>query len=420
MLNPQSLEEYLVSIGWQVDKASFNSALSQISQFRDTSKLLSMDAGQLLLKAASSFIKIGWQVTKTIFDMSTAMAQTDITVERFARATATSEQTARAYMRTMEALGNDPNSFKDLFLMTNEEYARFKDILRLSKGLEAPQGLQDTLVSIRDIQHEINRFKIILQYAGDWFIYFLGEQLGVEVDDLKQGLKGINDYLVENIQPNTEKLAKLVAPFLRAIINALTWLTKVGVKIMEVGEESDIFDSISGIVDSIGSGLETIFDLLNMILGLDGELNDLALVFDTIATILDAISTIINGIVDTVKFVIALIKGQNFVEAFEESYENTRKSFERGSARINKYFGSGASSDTPLVDAALNANSTYRAAKTISQGISGGTTTNQTNNKNTTVNNTFNINGAKEPAAVGNEVYKAAIRSADNNALVGD
>lgn len=420
MLNPQSLEEYLVSIGWQVDKASFNSALSQISQFRDTSKLLSMDAGSLLLKAASAFIKISWQVTKTIFDMSTAMAQTDITVERFARATASSERTARAYMRTMEALGHDATSFEDLFLMTNEEYARFKDVYALSQRLEAPQGLQDTLVSIRDIQHEINKFKIILQYAGDWFVYFLGEQLGVEIDDLKQGLRDINTYLEENIQPNTKKLAEFIAPFLRIVIDTLTWLTKVGTKIMEVGEQSDVFDSVKGVVESIGNALETIFDLLNDILGLDEDLNDLALVFDTIATVLDAIATIINGIVDSVKFVIALLKGQNFVEAFEESYENTRKSFERGSARINKYLGSDISSDTPLVDAALNTNSTYRNAKKFAQGISGGTTTNQTSNKNTTVNNTFNINGAKEPAAVGNEVYRAAIRSADNNALVGD
>ena len=240
-MNPQSLEEYLVSIGWKVDKNSFNEALSSLSQFKDTSKILSMNAGQLLLKAASSFIKIGWQVTKTIFDMSTAMAQTDITVERFARATASSERTARAYMRTMEALGQDATSFEDLFLMTNEEYARFKDIYALSQRLEAPQGLQDTLVSIRDIQHEINKFKIILQYAGDWFVYFLGEQLGVEIDDLKQGLKGINDYLVENIQPNTKKLAEFVSPFLRIIIEILTFLTKVGTKIMEIGSESEVF-----------------------------------------------------------------------------------------------------------------------------------------------------------------------------------
>lgn len=414
-MNPQSLEEYLVSIGWQVDKKSFAEALGSLSQFKDTSKILSMNAGQLLLKAASSFIKIGWQVTKTIFDMSTAMAQTDITVERFARATASSERTARAYMRTMEALGQDATSFEDLFLMTNEEYARFKDIYSLSQRLEAPQGLQDTLVSIRDIQHEINKFKIILQYAGDWFVYFLGEQLGVEIDDLKQGLRGINDYLEENIQPNTKKLAEFIAPFLRIIIEILTWLTKVGTKIMEVGSESEVFETVGDLLDSIGNALSTIFELLNLILGLDGDLNSLAATFEIIGAVLDAISTIINGIADTIKFIIALIKGENFVDAFEKSYSNTAESFNRGRGHIDRLLG--------LQDARAAMEQTAvqtKVANDLAVGMNRYETNNRTNNNNTTVNNTFNINGAKEPAAVGNEVYKAAIRSADNNALVGD
>lgn len=414
-MNPQSLEEYLVSIGWQVDKKSFAEALGSLSQFKDTSKILSMNAGQLLLKAASSFIKIGWQVTKTIFDMSTAMAQTDITVERFARATASSERTARAYMRTMEALGQDATSFEDLFLMTNEEYARFKDIYALSQRLEAPQELQDTLVSIRDIQHEINKFKIILQYAGDWFVYFLGEQLGVEIDDLKQGLKGINDYLEENIQPNTKKLAEFVAPFLRIIIEILTWLTKVGTKIMEIGSESEVFETVGGLLDSIGNALSTIFELLNLILGLDGDLNSLAATFEIIGAVLDAISTIINGIADTIKFIIALIKGENFVDALEKSYSNTAESFNRGRGHIDRLLG--------LQDTRVAMERTAvqtKVANDLAAGMNRYETNNRTNNNNTTVNNTFNINGAKEPAAVGNEVYKAAIRSADNNALVGD
>ena len=414
-MNPQSLEEYLVSIGWKVDKNSFNEALGSLSQFKDTSKILSMNAGQLLLKAASSFIKIGWQVTKTIFDMSTAMAQTDITVERFARATASSERTARAYMRTMEALGQDATSFEDLFLMTNEEYARFKDIYALSQRLEAPQGLQDTLVSIRDIQHEINKFKIILQYAGDWFVYFLGEQLGVEIDDLKQGLKGINDYLVENIQPNTKKLAEFVAPFLRIIIEILTWLTKVGTKIMEVGSESEVFETVGGLLDSIGNALSTIFELLNLILGLDGDLNSLASTFEIIGVVLDTISTIINGIADTIKFIIALIKGENFVDALEESYSNTAESFNRGRGHIDRLLGLG-DTRTAMEQTAIQT----KVANDLAAGMNRYETNNRTNNNNTTVNNTFNINGAKEPAAVGNEVYKAAIRSADNSVLVGD
>lgn len=414
-MNPQSLEEYLVSIGWRVDKASFNEALGSLSQFKDTSKILSMNAGQLLLKAASSFIKIGWQVTKTIFDMSTAMAQTDITVERFARATASSERTARAYMRTMEALGQDATSFEDLFLMTNEEYARFKDIYALSQRLEAPQGLQDTLVSIRDIQHEINKFKIILQYAGDWFVYFLGEQLGVEIDDLKQGLKGINDYLVENVQPNTKKLAEFVAPFLRIIIEILTWLTKVGTKIMEVGSESEVFETVGGLLDSIGNALSTIFELLNLILGLDGDLNSLASTFEIIGVVLDTISTIINGIADTIKFIIALIKGENFVDALEKSYSNTAESFNRGRGHIDRLLGLG-DTRAAMEQTAIQT----KVANDLAAGMNRYETNNRTNNNNTTVNNTFNINGAKEPAAVGNEVYKAAIRSTDNNALVGD
>lgn len=414
MLNLQTLEEYLVSIGWSVDKASFNEALGTISEFKDTSKLLSMNAGQLLLKAGSAFIKLGWQVTKTIFDMSTAMAQTDITVERFARATASSERTARAYMRTMSALGNDPNSFKDLFLMTNEEYARFKDILRLSKSLEAPPGLQETLVKIRDIQHEQNRLKIILQYFGDWLVYFLGEELGVEIDDIKSALKGINDYLAKNIEPSAKRIAKVVAPFIKLIIKIFEALTKVVQKVTEWANQTGLLESVGGTFTAIGSTIETVIDALTELLGLNGDLTALGVTFQIIGAVLEAINTIINGIVDSVKFIIALFKGKSFVEAVQESYKNTVDSFNRGRAHIDSLFG--AQNQRVSLE---YTNAQTKAATDLATGKNR-PITNQTNNKNTTVNNTFNISGAKEPAIVGNEVYKAAIRSADNSMLVGD
>ena len=416
-MNPQSLEEYLVSIGWHVDKASFNEALGQIKEFKDTSKLLSMNAGALLLKAGAAFVKLGWQVTQTIFDMTTAMAETDITVERFARATASSEETARAYMRTMQSLGKDATSFKDLFLMTNEEYARFKDIFRLSKSLEAPQGLQDTLVSIRDIQHEFNKMKIILQYAGDWFVYFLADQVGAEVKSLKDGLYDINKLLQDKIQPITQRLAQLAAPFVRIGIELFNFITKIVSKLIEAGEQANVLDSAKNVLESIESALSTIFELVSDILGLDGDLSGLAATFEVIAAVLDAIATIINGIVDSVKFVIALLKGQNFVDALSESYTNTVKSFESGASHIGKLFGSGK------YDIALNtasAYATYGAAEKAAQDLSKGQTNYNTSNKTLTQNNTFNVNGAKDPAAVGSEVYRAAIRSADNSILVGD
>lgn len=90
---------------------------------------------------------------------------------------------------------------------------------------------------------------------------------------------------------------------------------------MEIGSESEVFETVGGLLDSIGNALSTIFELLNLILGLDGDLNSLAATFEIIGAVLDAISTIINGIADTIKFIIALIKGENFVDALEKAIQ---------------------------------------------------------------------------------------------------
>ena len=221
----ETLKEYLVKIGWDVDELGFDMASKKINDFR--SAIVNSGSGM-----AASFTKAGLAIFDTIYtvvdsmwDLASATATADLKVETFARRMWTTEQNARSLTTALDVLGM---SYDELFFATPEQYNRFLQLNTLGKQLEAPAELDETLQKVRDIQFEISKTKMIFQYATRWVVYYLGEYLGTDIDTVKEKLRSFNETAMKYLPVVTQKIAYLLNVFYRLGKTVVEVLAAIG------------------------------------------------------------------------------------------------------------------------------------------------------------------------------------------------
>lgn len=201
----ESLKEYLVKLGWNIDELGLAKANMKIDGFKD--KVMGLGtgiAGSFLKAGAATFSFIG-TATVAMGKLLDSVAQADLATERFARKMWTTESTARSFLTALDAMNA---SYEDIFYMTPEEYKKFMDLKSLGESLRAPEGLQDGLRLVRDIRHEFNRLKVIANYTTQWVSYYLTKYLGADLEKIRSGFRGFNDWVMSKIPTATEKIAK--------------------------------------------------------------------------------------------------------------------------------------------------------------------------------------------------------------------
>lgn len=229
----ETLREYLVKLGWDVNKSGFDNASGLVDKF--ASKLMGKAGamGTAFISASASIVKASLATAEAVSEIAFSVAEADTAVERLARKYLISEQSARSLQNAQEQLGI---SMEDLMYATNEEYKRFLELNAYGKSLEAPKALDDTLVKIRDIQFEFSKLGTILNYGKRWFMYYLGEYLGVDIDQIIIKFKSFNDWLITNLPQITQKLAKIVALGWRFAKTVLTLIYNLGKGIVQIVE----------------------------------------------------------------------------------------------------------------------------------------------------------------------------------------
>lgn len=229
----ETLREYLVKLGWDVNKSGFDNASGLVDKF--ASKLMGKAGamGTAFISASASIVKASLATAEAVSEIAFSVAEADTAVERLARKYWISEQSARSLQNAQEQLGI---SMEDLMYATNEEYKRFLELNAYGKSLEAPKALDDTLVRIRDIQFEFSKLGTILNYGKRWFMYYLGEYLGVDIDQIIIKARSFNDWLRTNLPQITQKLAKLVSLGWRFAKTVLTLIYNLGKGIVQIVE----------------------------------------------------------------------------------------------------------------------------------------------------------------------------------------
>lgn len=233
----ETMKEYLVKIGWNVDKNSLGSTLNTINK---TEESLAKSAAGI----AGSFINAGKLVTDVIIGINAQLislvnntAKLDYQTERLARQYWSSEKNVRSFSTALEVLGE---SYDSMMFMTDEQYQRFIELNRLGRTLEAPKELDDFLVKVRNLNFEFSRFKMILQYGSRWVVYWISQFTGTDVETFTKKVRNFIDFLIKNLPQITKKVAKFFEFFYRMGKALIVLIKGIGETIISI---INIFDS---------------------------------------------------------------------------------------------------------------------------------------------------------------------------------
>ena len=221
-MGDETLQEYLVKIGWDLDKDGYNNVQSLINGLINKIGIKAGNFTKSFLTGAGIVKDAIVGITKSTVELINKTAQLDKETEKWARQYWTTEQNARSLQSAMKSMGL--SSLDDLYYATSEEYNRFLDLRNLGKSLEAPKELDSFLVKIRDINHEVNRLKVIFEYGARWVVYYLGKMFGKDTDEMLQLFKNGVDWIAKHLPQIAQKIAKAISH----VVNIVLALYKVG------------------------------------------------------------------------------------------------------------------------------------------------------------------------------------------------
>ena len=204
----ESLKEYLVKIGFKLDELGLSDVNNKLNGFE--SKIASSGSKVLtsLLGAGSvlgTFFSTAIGLTADLMDKT---AQADLRVEKLARQYAVSETKMRSYSNAVKQLNLDMD---DLAYITKEEYQHLIELNAQGQRLEPPEGLQSTLFQIREINFQFTKFRTTLSYFKDWIVYYLGQYLGTDLEDINNKLGKLNELVIQKMPIAAEKIARVLS-----------------------------------------------------------------------------------------------------------------------------------------------------------------------------------------------------------------
>lgn len=205
------IKEYLISLGYRVDQHSFNTAMNSITQ-------LSRSINSFVGAAIGRFTSLGLAMSgfssaflAVLYQLTIGVANADLQNELFARRMWMAKDAALAYKNSLNALGV---TLQDLYL-SPELMDKFIQLRNQSYYMQTPDSFGDAMKGLRSITFEFQRFKLEATYAVQWVGYYLTKYLSEPIFGMKDGLKGINDIIAEKMPIWTNKVAQVVAGFVR-------------------------------------------------------------------------------------------------------------------------------------------------------------------------------------------------------------
>lgn len=201
MPGSEVLKSYLVKIGWDLDGSGFSNLQVMFGRLKQSA----YDSSNQFVKAGSIITKTILGITSSVVGLVSKTADLDLKTNKLARQWWTSKENANALNTSLETMGT---TMSDLLVSTKEEYKHFLDLYSLSKQMEAPGEVNQTLAKVRDLTNQLDKLKVIGEYSKRWFSYYIGKYFGPELDKLLLKAKGIINWVSNNAPKYIEAVVK--------------------------------------------------------------------------------------------------------------------------------------------------------------------------------------------------------------------
>ncbi|MGO4496424.1 hypothetical protein AB4114_11060 [Paenibacillus sp. 2RAB27] len=206
------IKSYLVSLGFNVDRASFGQATQSMNTVEQS---VSKFANTSVTKFAIAGAAVTTFVTTAVFGLAKfvgELAKADLEMEKLARQMWTSKDNAMAFDSTLKAM---KVSLNDLYL-SPELMRNFQMLRQQAMNMRAPAEYASEMKFIRSIQLEFTRLRLEAKYAMQWVGYYLVQYMAGPLTKIKAGLMNINDAIVKYMPVWTKEVARVLSWFIRA------------------------------------------------------------------------------------------------------------------------------------------------------------------------------------------------------------
>lgn len=287
------IKEYLISIGFNVDKQSFdtankavstldkivqrfkksfaeNAALKKFSAYLD--KVLERASTQLAKFVASSeglilgaiaaisvaVLALGTILTLAMGKFMTSMAKADMQIQIFARRMFTTVANARSLKAVMDSMGlKDIDELKDVAL-NPELRKQFFELRQLTAGLTLGADTNQGMKNIRAMNLEFQKLGIIFNYFWANLAGKLGAVLAGPLRDIQNVMAQFNKFLVFATPRISHDLA--------GIIGIAYKLIEVGIKLSTLWMRIPLIGKlINEQLDNLGALLDILNALMDMV-----------------------------------------------------------------------------------------------------------------------------------------------------------
>jgi hypothetical protein len=201
------INEYLVSLGYAVDSASFqklNQSLNTAQKAVETATTgMTRSVGMAAMAITGSLVAVN-SATVGLLD---TLAKADMGYQKMALRMWISKQSAKELKTTMDALGE---SMEDIAFIP-ELRGQFNQLLTQGRGMQPPDEYAQQMRDIRSIGFEFKRMKLEASYALEWVGYYLFKYLEGPIRNIKKWLSEFNDNITKTMPQWTEKIARVLA-----------------------------------------------------------------------------------------------------------------------------------------------------------------------------------------------------------------
>jgi hypothetical protein len=229
-----TIKSYLISLGFDVDKKSYDDTKKATDELDKGIKEM---AGSAIKNFAAAGVAVATFLVSAnagIAKFISNLASADLQSEMLARQLWTSRDQAESFKKTLDAMGV---TLEQLYL-SPELAARFRELRSEVEGIRPPAEFRSEMRFIRDIQFEFTRFKLSAQYALQWVGHYFVKYLSGPLHDAQKRMQDFNKKFRDEMPVWAERVGRFLASFVNAGRHVVEFFADIKSRI------ADLLDSV--------------------------------------------------------------------------------------------------------------------------------------------------------------------------------
>lgn len=226
----ETIKSYLVSLGFDVDKSSYDSAKKAMGSLEKGVMSFASSVVKTFAKATTAMIAFGVAATSATAKWLGGLGNQEIQMEMLSRQLWTTEQQAQAFSLTLKAMGA---SLQNLYLSPTL-MAQYQKLQGTAMQMQTPGDYNNQIKQIQDVQLQLKQMRLEAYYSLQWIGYYFIKYMSGPISRVHDVLASINEVIVKNMPTWTKKVAEVMASFMQAGIyivqamgNVYRWLQKI-------------------------------------------------------------------------------------------------------------------------------------------------------------------------------------------------